>query len=128
MELGMSLKERDAFGSLIMKKLRDEAISFADGLLRQHWKAPGLQKLQRNLKSLDPTQADLMKRTIRASVDAGVHSLLFALQEASDSGILEVRVNGKNIATLTDGLHGELFSPKGWQARFSDYGSAPKDA
>jgi hypothetical protein len=122
------MKELDTFGTLIMKKLRDEALSFADGLMRQHWKAPGLLKLQRDLKGLDQKQADLLKRTTRASVDAGVHSLLFALQEASDSGVLEIRINGKNIATLSDGLHGELFSPQGWQARFSDYGPAPKDA
>lgn len=122
------MKELDTFGMLIMKRLRDEALNFADGLLRGHWKAPGLLKLQRDLKGIDPKQVELMKRTVRAAVDAGVHSVLFALQEACDSGVLEIRVNGKNIAALTDGLQGELFSPRGWQARFSDYGVAPKDA
>jgi hypothetical protein len=122
------MKELDIFGRLVMEKLRDEAFSFADGLMRQHWKAPRLKKLQRELKGLDKKQADLVTRTVRAAVDAGVHSLLFALQEASQAGTLEIRVEGKNIADLTDGLHGELFTAKGWHARFSQYGIAPDEA
>ena len=121
------MKELDLLGKLVMTRLRDEAISFADGLLRHHWKAPALQKLQRDLKALTPAQSALVRRTVRASVDAGVHAFLFALQEAMDAGVVELRVKGKNVAQLTDGLHGELFTSKGWQARFSDFGESPKN-
>ena len=122
------MRETDTLGKLMMEKLRDEAISFAEGLLSQHWKAPSLKKLQRELKALDKHQRELVLRTVRASIDSGVHAFLFALQEAGEDGRIKIKVNGKDIADSTDGLHGELFTPEGWQARFSAYGEAPKEA
>jgi hypothetical protein len=122
------MKELDTFGKMIMEKLRDEAISFVEGLVRGHWKAPALKKLQRDIKKLDEQQVEVLRRTVRAATDAAVHSLLFALQEAGQDGTLEIRINGKNLAELTDGLQGELFTENGWQARFSDYGVAPGEA
>ena len=47
---------------------------------------------------------------------------LFGLQEqANSNGNIEIRVNGKNIAELSDGLQGEPYGSKGWQAKHSRF-------
>jgi len=122
------MKDLDRFGTLVMEKLRDESISFVEGLLEQHWKAPKLKKLQRDVNKLEPKEREIVLRAARAAIDTGIHSFLFALQEAMENGQMAVLVNGKSIAEQTDGLHGELFTPTGWQARFSQYGEAPEVA
>jgi hypothetical protein len=51
-----------------------------------------------------------------------MHDLLFAIQEHAEAGgSVRVLVDGQEVATLSDGLHGEIFSDKGWIARFSKY-------
>jgi hypothetical protein len=122
------MKDLDIWGKLVMERLRDEAISFGDGMQRGHWKAPGLKNLQKDLKKFGKAEAGIVRRAIRASIDSGIHAFLFALQEAGDQGKVEIRINGKSITELSDGLHGELFTPKGWQARFSEFGEAPEEA
>lgn len=119
----------EAFGRVVMEKLRDKAFATADLTLRGHWKAPSLLKLQTELGLLNDGQRDLARRLVRSAVDSAIHDFLFALQEAGDSGgSIAVLVNGENVASKTDGLHGEASGDKGWQAKFSRYGKAPEEA
>jgi hypothetical protein len=58
-----------------------------------------------------------------AALDYGLHSFLFALSEARDSGLdVAVTVGGCDIAEQSDGLHGELFGDEGWFIKFSRHG------
>ena len=34
-------------------------------------------------------------------------------------------VDGKSVADLTDGLHGELFTEEGWLSKYSAFGAPP---
>ena len=119
--------QADKFGAFIMKKLRDEAIDYYDGLARKHWKAPGLQPLQVALATMTPEQRAVVRRCIISSVDAALHSFLFGLGEAHDRNEgIAVTVDGKNIVEQSDGLHGELFGDDGWYGRYSKHGQ-PSD-
>lgn len=122
-------KELDIFGQFIMKNLRDNAIDQFDGLARGHWKAPGLAKLQKDLTTFTPEQLAIIRRTVVESIDTGVHDFLFSLQENLDfDNNIQIHVEGKNIAELSDGLHGELFTEDGWKAKYSVHGEAPEEA
>ena len=59
------------------------------------------------------------------ALSVGLHDFLFALQEAHDleRGI-EVLVDGKNVAELSDGLQGEPCGGEGWIAKFARYPSS----
>ena len=116
----------DVFGRLVMERLRDESIDFCDLMLRKHWKAPGVQKLQAKVASMPPQDQDTLLSSVRASVDEGIHSFLVALREAIESGEIQLLINGSPLLDLSDQLEGELFSEDGWQARFSRYGEAPE--
>ncbi|WIG58779.1 MAG: hypothetical protein OJF49_001525 [Ktedonobacterales bacterium] len=112
----------ETFGEVLMKRLRDRAISFYDGLAQNHWKAPALGQLQANLASLDKQQQTIVRQCLIASLDAALHDFLFFLQEETDyDDRIKVVVDGVNVATLSDGMHGELFGANGWFAKYSAY-------
>mgnify|MGYP001557793087 CR=1 FL=1 len=117
----------DRLGKLVMQRLRDEPFEFFEKLTQGHWKGPSLQRLHRDLRSLSPEQLQIVRRCVRFAVDEGIHSFLFGLQEACEKEKLELRIQGDNVLDLTDGLHGELFTEDGWQARFSKFGEAPRE-
>lgn len=119
----------DKFGQFLMQRLRDRAYVHLDGLLDGHWKAPALKKLQRDLRKLDPDQQAILRRALVSSIDSAIHDFLFAIQEVhDDDGSIAIEVDGKNVAALSDGLHGELFTDDGWFARFSAEGKPSEEA
>lgn len=116
----------DKFGAFLMKNLRDAAIDHYDGLAVGHWKAPAFQKLQKALENLTERQRNIVRQCVIQSLDHGLHDFLFALQENFETdNTIGIVVDGKPIAEDSDGLHGELFSEKGWKATFSKHGEPP---
>ncbi|MDQ6423622.1 hypothetical protein RB620_29865 [Paenibacillus sp. LHD-117] len=111
----------DKFGKLVMKDLRDSSISYFDKLIEGKWKAPSLQNLQNDLKIFNEDQINIIRRALVSSLDTGIHDFLFRLQNEEEDGVI-IEVNGQNLAELSDGLNGELFTEDGWYHRFSEYG------
>jgi len=97
-------------------------------LFEKKAKAPALQNLQESLQQFSAEQRTLIKDLVDELATTSMHALLFSLQEISDldEGI-EIWVEGKNIAELSDGLHGEIFSDEGWIKRFSRHDYDEKD-
>jgi hypothetical protein len=124
-------KVLDEFGQILMTYLRDSAIEFHNKAAKNEWRAPRLKRLQSDLQRLTPSQRKLVQRCVVASIDTAIHDFLFHVQEESDTSkapTIEIRVRGKDVARLSDGLHGEAFTDRGWQAQFSAFGKAPKNA
>src|SRR5262249_25154812 len=98
-------------------------------LAQGHWRAEALQQLQADLKQLSESQRAIVRRCIVNTIDGAIHDFLFALQELADfEDDIQVHVQGKHIAKISDGLHGEMFSDRGWMAKFSKYGEPPESA
>ncbi|AIQ14308.1 hypothetical protein [Paenibacillus durus] len=110
----------DIFGKLLIENLRDQSIDYFDKLVQGEWKAPSLQSLQTELKTFNEDQLDILRRAFISSLDSGLHDFLFKLQEVNEDGI-RIIINEQNLADLSDGLHGELFTEDGWLKRFSRY-------
>lgn len=120
----MNTTALDAFGSLITQHLRDAALRRAEAILCGSLTSPATQALQSEVQSFSPQQCETLRSVVRASVDAGIHDFLFKLQEFSSLGsTVKVLVNGQDIASLSDGLHGEAYSNRGWYSRFSAFPS-----
>ncbi len=119
----------DTWGRFLMKHLRDPAHDHLEGLLIGHWKAPSLKQLQRDLRKLTAAERSIVKRALASAIDSAIHDFLFAIQEShDDGGKVVVKVDGKDVAELSDGLQGELFTDKGWFARFSKHGKPDDEA
>lgn len=116
------------FGQFLMANLRDPGIEYYDHLAKKHWKAPGLQKLQHDLDKLADDQKATVRRCVVSAIDHALHDFLFKLHEIADfDNDIQVHVDGQNIAAISDGLAGELFSDEGWMAKYSNYGEPPED-
>lgn len=116
-------EELDIAGEFLMKHFRDNALSKLDALIEGKLNAPGLLSLQSSIVSLEDEEKEILKKACIESLDSGLHDFLFALQEASDNNEnIKFLVNGKNIAELSDGLQGELFTEEGWFSKYSAYG------
>lgn len=119
----------DKFGRFLMEHLRDHAIDDVDTLVAAGWKAPGVQALQTELVGLTAQQRSVVRRCVITCVDSAIHAFLYKLQELADfENDLQVLVDGKNVAMLSDGIHGEPFGEEGWQAPFSKHGQSPDQA
>jgi hypothetical protein len=120
----------DEFGQFLMTNLRDQGIDSLDRLLAAQSKAPARAKIQHELQALTAEQRALVRRAFINSLDSAIHDFLFALQDETDrnDGNIAVTVAGQNIATMSDGLQGELFTEDGWFARYSTYGEPSENA
>jgi hypothetical protein len=114
--------ELEKFRRLVITSLRDSGIKHFDRLAVGHWKAPSLKNRQAELAKLTDEQRMVTRRCVVNCLDNALHDFLFALVEANDfdKGITLV-VDGKNLAEISDGLHGEPFTDEGWIARFSEF-------
>jgi hypothetical protein len=119
---GWMVTPLDEFGSFFVRNLRDRMLWDLDMLLRGAWKAPAVQSLQAKISRLAEDERGIIREVAEHIITAGMHDLLFALQEQADAdGAIRVFVEGEEVATLSDGLHGEIFGEDGWIARFSEY-------
>ena len=117
-----TLEPLDKFGKLLMEHLRDRAIGFYELLVAGHWQAPSLQELQLKLQTLTDDQQVLVRTSIISAIDTGIHDFLFKLQEQADfENSIRVLVDGVDVISASDGLHGEPYSEDGWIANYSKY-------
>ncbi|WP_163356170.1 hypothetical protein [Dysgonomonas sp. 25] len=118
----MKTNELDKFGEFLVENLRDTGVEFAELLLKNHWKTPSLQSIQGKLSEFTEEQKNIVLEVTIKSIDRAIHDFLFAVQEEADSdNEIQIIVNKKNIAKISDGLHGEAYSEDGWYAKYSNY-------
>lgn len=119
----MPEKPLDKFGQFMMVNLRDKAINHYDLLSNEKCKAPSLQQIQADLSQFSEEQRSIIRTVVFSCIGNGIHDLLFGLQEAHDNNEkIDVFVDGVNVAEVSDGLQGELFTEDGWYHRFSKFG------
>jgi len=113
------MNKLDKLGKLISEDLRDSALSryldIESGSLRSK-KAMGLNK---ELSSFSEEQKEIVRKILTNSIDAGIHDFLFALEEGQSE--VRVMVEGEDMADLSDGLQGEIFTEDGWFEKYSRY-------
>lgn len=113
----------DIFGRFLMENLRDKAIYQLERLIHSKIKAPSSLSLQEELSKFTDDEINLIRKLFLDSIDSGIHDFLFAVQEVNDleEEDINIIVNGENIAALSDGLQGELFTEEGWILQYSEY-------
>lgn len=113
----------DKFGKFLVDNLRDRGIHYFELLLQEHWKAPSLLNLQKELAKLPDSQKEIVKKAVIETIDTAIHDFLFALQEqAYFDNEIQITVDGANLVDLSDGIHVEAYFDDGWYAKYSKYG------
>lgn len=112
----------DICGEMLIQSLRDSGLNEASTLIKNSSRSPSVQELQDSLASLTDDQKVTVMKLVDRCITTGIHDFLFRLDSLSgEDDSVEIRSCGKNIAELSDGLYGELFSDQGWISRFSDF-------
>jgi hypothetical protein len=117
--------ELDKFGQFMVQNLRDKALAQHEMLQQGRLQAAHLQDWQRRLAEMPANQRGLVAAIVTDAIDTAFHDLLFAIQDAHDreTGV-EVLMKGKNVAELSNMLHGEIQGESGWIARFSRFANS----
>jgi len=108
--------ELDEFGELFMREVRDPVIHSAKALLEGALKAPSLQELQDKLTAVGHRET-LEEYGVKIANEAIFKVLWFFVENEK---YRLIGPSGDNLAELSDGLHGEIFTEDGWIARFSE--------
>lgn len=112
----------DKFGQFIVTNLRDRMLYSLECHLAGDFRTT-FPHTEAWIAELNDKDRQAIVELVREVTTAGLHDLLFALQECSDSdSSIQVLVDGKDVAKLSrDGLHGEIFGEEGWIVRHSEY-------
>jgi len=111
----------DEFGSLLIKRVRDEVIIDWDAIVEGRMKSPHAQRIHARLASLSAEELDVIRWLIPQIVDTALHHLLWTLEQVKwvTVGVRTEAGFVPNLADASDGLPGELYSAAGWIARFT---------
>ena len=107
------------FGGFIIKHLFDKGFYKFIRLKKGEFNAPSLLDLQTDLKKFNDNEIDIIQTLVLEIMTSSMHDFLFAIQEFEDD--IKINVNNENVAKLSDGLHGEIFTDDGWIKKYSDF-------
>lgn len=116
----MSDKEiLEDFGELIIQAVRDTTIKKYKMIQTGKMKSQEALRLHEKLKSLSPENLVLINEIVVGTVGDALHNFLWLLEEQDED--TELKYKNKNVAHLSDGLCGELYSDEGWIKKYSKY-------
>jgi len=117
------MSELDDFGQVLVHEIRDRAIRELFGRLTGSRDGTPSDESLRHLSS--GADAAAIQDVIVTTVDAAIAGFLFVMDDASmreeDSKFEIFSPTGKSVATMSDGIHAELFGPQGWISKHSEF-------
>ena len=106
----------DYFGETLINEVRDRTIRLYDKKIHGTMVDEASRKIYSKLSNFDEEHKAVLEEIIAGVVDLSLHNMLCVLDEHED---IKVLVNEDNIAEVSDGLAGELYTEDGWIERFS---------
>ncbi|WP_044640358.1 hypothetical protein [Risungbinella massiliensis] len=112
----------DTFGKSLMTNVRDFVLNQYSDTLDGKMKDEGSKKIYEATQDMDQK---LLRELGKELVDSTLHYFLWHLeQEITVALVLEVEGTKLNLAEISDGLPGELYTEDGWIERFSQFGKS----
>lgn len=116
----MSNAALEKFGYILMRKVRDEAVTDWKMIIDGRMKGELAEKIRLILRGFSEYERKLLLLIIPAVVDTVLHHFLWTAEQNSDLQVaIRMEDDFKRIHDLSEGLPGELYSDEGWIARFS---------
>ena len=106
----------EEFGEIFIKEVRDRTIDLFDRKMQGLMRSKESQLLFEKMNKLNEEQKSLIRDIIPQIVDLSMHNMLDLFEEHDE---FQVIVGGENIADVSDGLSGELYTSDGWIEKFS---------
>ena len=106
----------EEFGEIFIKEVRDRTIDLFDRKMQGLMRSKESQLLFEKMNKLNEEQKSLIRDIIPQIVDLSMHNMLDLFEEHDE---FQVIVGEENIADVSDGLSGELYTSDGWIEKFS---------
>ena len=107
----------EEFGKIFIKEVRDRTIDVFDRKTQGLMKSKESQLLFERVNKLNDEQKSLISDIIPQIVDLSIHNMLCLFEEHDEFQII---VGGENIADISDGLSGELYTSDKKKKKFSE--------
>jgi len=114
----------EIFGQELIQEVRDYALSQFKNTIEGEANTKERKKIKEAYRNLSGEDKELLNRMVFDSVDRTIHYFLWMF-ERSDNFKIHF-VDGSNLAELSDGLSGELYTDDGWIKKFSNYQSSER--
>jgi hypothetical protein len=114
-----NLAALDAFGRLLMARVRDASIVEWDGIIDGGATSPAEKRLHELLKTFDAQQRDAIRELLPQIVDTTLDHLLWTLEQVKwvDVAVQTEKGTVPSIRDVSDGLAGEKYY---WIPKFSE--------
>lgn len=113
------------FGESFIENVRDNSLFVFESILSGHMKDVESQIIYNKLNNLSKDERALLKQTVYKMVDLTIHNVMFFFeQDIDDWKISSPCKQVEDLANLSDGLTGELYSEDGWIKQYSKYKSS----
>lgn len=104
------------FGEVFIDEVRDNTIDIFEKMLDGKMKGLTAQVVHDKISDFNEQQKDTILWILSKVVDQCMHNMLFMVENHKEINIL---YNSENIANISDGLSGELYTEDGWIEKYS---------
>lgn len=114
----------DEFGKILIENVRDWVLSNNTKLRAGEMKGKTSLKWYEKIKNLDEEQKEIILGFAAKTVDSTLHYFLWLFEQHENLKLMiknEKTGEEINLAQISDGLCGELYTEEGWIERFSQY-------
>ena len=109
----------DNFGKVYINQVRDNSLFLLNAIITGHMTDNKSQLLHNQLKNFSDKEIELIHQLSTYLIDNTLHNVLFLFEEYPEWKLIDEDQN--NLAELSDGLSGELYTENGWIKKFSSY-------
>jgi len=114
-------KVLNQFGKLLMKEVRDIAISEFHDIIEDNFVSKESKYLQGIVKK-DNIKKDSLEKIVTEMIDRTIFKFLFLFEMNEEFSIVaNSGKTPKNLVEISDGLSGEIFTEDGWIKKYSQY-------
>lgn len=112
----------DHFGADFINNVRDASLHTLTQMLAGKMQDRANQQLHQQIATLDEAQRAAVCAALYKAVDLTLHNTLFFFEQNIGDWRIAYSAQGvDDLAALSDGLCGELYTEDGWIARHSEY-------
>ena len=110
------MEDIERFGELFINEVRDNTIDCFEKIFNGTMKGITAREIQEKTEKFKDSEKKEILWIITKAIDQCIHNMLFMAEEHDE---IEIVYEGENIAEISDGLSGELYSEDGWIEKYS---------
>ena len=110
------MKALEKYGELFINEVRDNTIDCFEKIFNGTMKGITAREIQEKTGKFKDSEKKEILWIITKAIDQCIYNMLFMTEEHDE---IEIIYQGENIAEISDGLSGELYSEDGWIGKYS---------